>query len=394
MSSRVCLALGLALAAPVVSAADRGTAFNPKISLILDSQYAEYRSTSPADIAGVLRGPDSDPAPAGFSLGETELVVESNIDDQWHGWVTLSLDGNGAAAVEEAYANTWGPWGTAAKVGRFKSEIGYQNHIHAHAWDFADAPLVYRAMLNGQLQDDGVQVRWVAPTDLLFEIGAEAFRGAAFPAGGKDRDGINAFTGFLHLGGDAGEGGSWRLGASHFHGNADNRVTGEAPDDARFNGANNVSIADFVFKWAPGGNVAQTNVVFVAEYFHGDERGDLVFDPSGAAVRSDTALKQDGAYAQLAWQFRPRWRVGARYDWLSSQNAFSAAAAGNRSFDVLADNSRDPQRGSVMVDFSNSEFSRIRVQYERDASRPRDERDDQVYVQFIYSLGAHPAHQY
>ena len=27
------------------------------------------------------------------------------------------------------------------KGGRFLSGIGYQNEIHPHAWDFADAPL-------------------------------------------------------------------------------------------------------------------------------------------------------------------------------------------------------------------------------------------------------------
>jgi hypothetical protein len=47
-----------------------------------------------------------------------------------------------------------------------------------------------------------------------------------------------------------------------------------------------------------------------------------------------------------------------------------------------------------MIDFSNSEFSRIRLQYNRDESRGSDEPDNQVLVQYIYSMGAHPAHQF
>lgn len=396
MSSRFLFALGtsLAVASPLSQAADHGTAFNPKLSVILNSLYADYRVQAPADIAGVLRGDATGFAPAGFALGETEMVAESNVDDQWHGWITLSY-ADGAVSVEEAYANTLAlPYGLAAKIGRFKSDIGYQNHIHAHAWDFVDAPLAYRALLDTQLQDDGVQLRWVAPTDLLLELGAEGYRGDAFPGGGADRSGVNAYTGFVHLGGDAGVGGSWRLGVSHLHTNADARTTGEAPDDAAFTGKSDVSIVDAVFKWAPGGNNAITNLVLQGEYFHGRNSGDLSFDPSGAAGASTYKGTQDAAYAQAIYQFMPRWRAGVRYDWLSSDNAVGTPAPGQLASDVLADNSLDPQRASAMLDFSNSEFSRLRVQYNRDATRPGNVKDDQFFVQFIYSLGAHPAHQY
>lgn len=405
MSSRFLFVLvfvlgaSVVLASPLTHAADRGNVFNPKISLILDSLYAQRADNTPADIAGVLRSPDSDFATQGFSLGETELVAESNIDDQWHGWATLSLAPEGGISVEEAYANTLAlPYGLAAKIGRFKSELGYQNHVHAHAWDFVDAPLAYRALLNTQVQDDGVQLRWVAPTDLLLEIGGEALRGSAFPNGGDNRGGVNAFTGFLHLGGDAGKGGSWRIGLSHLHGNADKRATGDATtnDDVLFTGTNDVSVADFVFKWAPGGNNTITNLVVTAEYFHGRELGDLTFDQNpGPSIASAYQGLKDAAYGQIVYQFMPRWRAGVRYDWLTSNNRIGTPAPANASFRTLADNSLDPQRGSVMVDFSNSEFSRIRVQYNSDATRPGpNNRDDQFYVQFIYSLGAHPAHQY
>ena len=73
--------------------------------------------------------------------------------------------------------------------GRFFSGIGYLNALHAHAWDFVDQPLVYRALLGNQYKDDGAQLRWVAPTDLFLEFGAEAFRGGNFPAGGAAENG-------------------------------------------------------------------------------------------------------------------------------------------------------------------------------------------------------------
>jgi hypothetical protein len=53
----------------------------------------------------------------------------------------------------------------------------------------------------------------------------------------------------------------------------------------------------------------------------------------------------------------------------------------------------DPQRVSAMLDFSSSEFSRLRLQYNRDASRA-NAGDNQWFLQYILSLGAHGAHAF
>ncbi|HUS25321.1 MAG TPA: hypothetical protein VM369_10260 [Candidatus Binatia bacterium] len=395
MSRVAFTALAAALALPALGA-EPGSGFNPKISLILDSQYAarSVPDSVPAGIGGFLPGGESEFGPRSFSLGETELVLESNVDDQWHGWTTIALAPEGGVGIEEAYVNTLAlPAGLALKLGRFKSEIGYQNHVHAHAWEFVDAPLVYRAFFGGQYQDDGVQARWVAPLDLLVELGAEATRGDAFPGGGAAGNGVGAWTAFLHAGGDVGEGGSWRAGLSHLQARARERTTGEVPDDTLFTGTSRVSGADFVWKWAPGGDHAATNLVVHAEAFLRHEAGTLLNDPSGAANASAYDGDQQGAYVQGIWQFMPRWRVGLRYDRLHADNRVAAPVPGT-ALATLADDGDDPQRGSVMADFSNSEFSRIRVQYSRDASRPGGVRDDQYFVQFVYSLGSHPAHQF
>ena len=46
-----------------------------------------------------------------------------------------------------------------------------------------------------------------------------------------------------------------------------------------------------------------------------------------------------------------------------------------------------------MLDWSGSEFSRVRLQYARDLSRP-GAPDNQVVLQYIMSLGAHGAHKF
>lgn len=393
-----------AQAAPGQDSSGRG--FNPKISLILQGTYADFSSEAEPDVGGVVLGPETELRPEGFSLAETELVMEANVDNLYRGWASIALeneDGETVVALEEAYLGTLAlPAGLAVKAGRFFSDIGYQNRVHSHAWDFVELPLVYRALLANQLNDDGVQLRWVAPTDLFVELGVEALRGQEFPAGGERRDGVNTATAFAHVGGDVGVGGAWRVGLSHLKADADDRRSGEGVQTA-FTGDSDLTILDLTFKWARNGNPADRHFVFNAEYFVREESGDLVANPDGTADVDEDGFadpafattydgEQRGFYAQGVFQFIPRWRAGLRYDRLDSDNVLATGPLGELA--VVADGTYAPQRLSAMVDFSNSEFSRLRVQYNRDETRPGDEADDQVLVQYVLSLGAHPAHQF
>ena len=59
----------------------------------------------------------------------------------------------------------------------------------------------------------------------------------------------------------------------------------------------------------------------------------------------------------------------------------------------LAPESFNPQRYSVMLDYTPSEFSRFRLQCAQSKVRP-DVTDNQLFVQYILTLGAHGAHKY
>ena len=54
----------------------------------------------------------------------------------------------------------------------------------------------------------------------------------------------------------------------------------------------------------------------------------------------------------------------------------------------------DPTRHSAMLDWSPTEFSRLRLQLARDKSRADSPADNQVLLQYIASLGAHGAHRF
>ncbi|MFL6617694.1 MAG: hypothetical protein ACJ8MH_03790, partial [Povalibacter sp.] len=272
-----------------------------------------------------------------------------------------------------------------ARAGRFFSEIGYLNSRHSHTWDFADQPLAYRALLGNQFGDTGVQVKWLAPTTLFTELGVEAFQGEHFPAGGAAKSGVGAWTAFAHVGADIGNTQSWRAGISYLNTDSEQReselVSG---DTVAFTGSSDVWIADFVWKWADHGNPKSRNFVLQAEYLERKESG--VLDAFASSAIYDGT--QDGWYVQGAWQFKPRWRVGARYDQLSADNT-----VGVLPFETpLTDDARDPSRITAMLDFSNSEFSRFRLQVAQDKSLDRN--DTQVTLQYTFSMGAHGAHTF
>jgi hypothetical protein len=84
----------------------------------------------------------------------------------------------------------------------------------------------------------------------------------------------------------------------------------------------------------------------------------------------------------------PAWRVGARYDWL---NPGSVDYGTNGAY--LANGTFNPQRTAVMFDWTPSEFSRFRVQYQQAKLRP-GLTDNEIFVQYILTLGAHGAHKY
>jgi len=368
-------------------------AFNPAISLILDGQYSSY-SNDPEDyaISGFLLDEEAGLTAEGFSLDETELNISANIDDQFFGYADIVFEDSEEETeveLEEAYIETLAlPHGLAVKGGKFLSAIGYNNRFHPHSWDFADAPLAYRAMLGTAFTDVGVQVRWLAPTDLFLEFGAEGFRGASFPANGSANDGTGAWSLFAKTGGDLNDSNSWKAGFSWLGYDTED-FTSEIDDGVlTLDGDGNLYIAEFVWRWSPGGNTRQRNFKLQAEYLHREEDGDAEAATLAVTQASDYDIEQDGLYVQGVYQFRPRWRVGLRYDWLSADNQVPGLTIPT----PLGGDDRDPDRITAMIDFSHSEFSRLRLQYSRDDSSP--ESDDQIVLQYVMSLGAHGAHQF
>ncbi len=396
--------------------APTSNAFNPAISLILDAKYRNLElDPNTYQIGGFVpsgghggeagHGHGAGPGERGFNLDESELTISANIDPYWLGYFTAGL-ADGEIEIEEAYIQNSGYMpGLVAKAGRFFSAIGYVNQQHPHSWDFADAPLVQQAFHATNLGEDGVQLRYVAPTDLFIELGVEGGRGANFPGSERNKNGFNAGAVFAHLGGDIGFSNSYQIGASY----RETTATEREYDDEDSTGTEIENIfsdlnsktwgINFVWKWTPNGDPSVRNFKFQAEYFGRKEDGQLEYDidsasPAGTQTGAYSS-EQDGWYAQGVWQFMPRWRVGLRYDQLNSGTLeYAPITSGNISRDDLQLlREHKPKRTTVMVDFSTSEFARFRLQFAQDKAR-FDETDNQIIFQYIVSLGAHGAHKF
>ena len=373
-------------AAPSAATGGGANAFNPALSMILAGTYSQL-SRDPSDfrIAGFIpSGTETGPGARGFNLGESELTIAANVDPYFFGNLTASVSADNEISIEEAYFRTTAlTHGLTIKGGRFFSGLGYLNDVHAHAWDFVDQPLVYQALLGNQYSQDGVQIKWLAPTDLYVELGLEGGSGRHFPATTRAANGLNSTVGFVHLGSDVGESASWRSGLSWLHTNADARSY-ETDDGAgtlvtnAFSGSSQTWGVDFTWKWAPHGNTANHQLKIQGEYLQRTEDGILTFDVGQRALPGAYRSQQSGWYLQSVYQFLPRWRAGLRYDALDAGTGLQATA---------------PTRATLMLDWNLSEFSRLRTQYAWDQSRGGP-TDRQLILQYLFSLGAHGAHKY
>jgi len=388
----------VATAPPAGAPASGIAAFNPAISAVLQGTYGNFsQDPNKYALSGFAPSGDIAPGKRGFNLGESELALSANVDDKFFGNLIVSLTPENTVSVEEAYGlYTGAGYGLAPKFGRFFSSLGYMNDQHQHVWDFVDAPLVYQAFLGGQYDVDGLQLKWLAPTDQFLEFGGEIGNGEGFPGTSRNKNGIGSGIVYVHTGGDIDASNSWRAGLSYLQTRAQDRnytQTDFMDRDAQvgFSGGSRLAVADFVWKYAPNGNSQQTNFKLQGEYFWRRESGDFTYDRDNAFGLMSTAnysARQSGFYVQGVYQFMPTWRIGARYDWLNPGQVdygLNSVYLQNPAF--------RPERSTAMIDWTPSEFSRVRLQYAQARLRPGI-TDNEFFVQYILTLGAHGAHKY
>lgn len=391
-----------------------GSAFNPAISLILSGNFYQDtesgRLPAPAGINNSTPKPDDQ----GFNLGETELVLSSTVDPMFDAMAAIVLNGQGEAAVEEAWFETRQlPAGLKVRAGKMKSAIGYLNSQHPHTWDFADQNLAYNALLGGEgISDAGLRVEWLPALPLYTLFGAEALQGkqetvgvaqAGFDASTatgtvpEEKKGPRLFTAYAKVSPELGDKHTLLLGLWGLRAQQQQETAADVPNAYLLDGNQTLYGIEAVYKYDGGGEAGAGNLKVQTEFLHGNKKlsvaafnGLAVYGNNTPVTIGDKVNSEESAYyVQAVYGMAPRWQLGLRLD-QSGLGSKTTEAGRHRDDDAS-------RRASLVLTWNLTEFSRLRAQYSKanvtDAAG-QNQPYDQYFLTYSMSLGTHGAHQF
>lgn len=339
-------------------------------------------------------------AEEGFNLRHLELQFSADVDPYFRGSAIAAIDLEGAELETAEIETTALPLGLKVKGGKFYSNFGYINAQHSHQWDFTDQPLVYELLLGSHgLNDKGVQLSWLAPTPFYLLAGVESFQGAnekMFDYHGDGplprHEGPRVAAGWLKAGPSLPGGHGLQLGVFGVNGKHQEEHDGDEDGtlDHWLDGDNRLYGFDGVYKFNSPKPYGQGDVFLQAEYAFRDKDLTVVqHDLNPAVVGNSLEVKQDGYYAQAGYGFLPRWRAAARWEEVGLNNQTKGP-------DGSVTDYSSSRRASAMVDFTPTEFSRLRLQLNRGSYSLPEGRENAttVFVQWMVSIGAHGAHSF
>jgi hypothetical protein len=409
--------------APSVKPADDRTfsqsQYIPDISLVTDFSYV-YRDIDDSElqhleIPGIVHGlmgshsHDGEShatynANNGFNLNYAELVLSSSVDPYFNMDAVFHFSEHGVE-IEEAYFTTTSlPEGLRLRGGKMLSEFGRINSQHAHFWDFGDMPLVYEAFLgNHGINELGAQLQWVAPMEHYLMIGAEALQGtnesmfgnAAISDPNADESAAplasevrapSLFVGYVKTAFDIGDT-TILPGISYAYGSSRLDHFDDLENPHAFAGNSTLYGADLTVKHFFD---SYSFLTWQSEWMMRDMDG-TQYDSNGTVTGStDLEKKQAGYYTQLVYAYDKNWRAGVRYD-----NIYKNDITADGTAQDFPDNFN---RYSAMAEYHPSEFSRIRLQYNRNDALYNEEGERQdintVMLQVNIAIGAHGAHDF
>lgn len=362
---------------------------NP-MQLGLSSLFAFGESSVSDDVLQTLQGGGHDPNRNGFTLQNVELTLSGTVDPFWDAQANVIMlidkDGETVVELEEAFVfSRQLPAGLQLKAGQFFTEFGRQNSQHPHTWAFADQPVILTRLFGGDgLRSQGARLAWLMPAPWFSEVqlGAQNANGETVTsflfapgeeiagytlAAQQQRNTGDLLYSLRWLNGiDATETVSVNIGASGLTG----------PNATGTDTTTNLYGADLYLKWQPVQN--QRGFPFAAWQTEILKRR---YTAEDSTTLEREVLKDWGGYTQALWGFKPGWVAGARYE--------RADASGDNADDVLRNERR---RIAVNMSWYTTEYSKLRLQINRDRAQHLDTAVNSVWLQMEYNLGSHAAH--
>ena len=326
-------------------------ALNPDISVI-------------GDFIGALGGNSQQnmvslqPIPA-FEMHESEVGLQSIIDPYARGDFFISF-GEEGVNLEEGYITfTALPASFVAKVGKMRSVFGKVNMMHNHVLPWVERPLVTNNLVGGEdgIDDAGFSIERIlpAPKGIFLEATGQLFRGDAGDVFESSRR--SDVSAVAHLRGyrDINESTNLDLGISYARGH----------NNLGTDFLTHLYGVDATLRWKPLRRSIYHSFVGRSEFIWSDRQ------------QFPATQRAFGYYASADYQLGRRWFLGGRYD--------------------HSDRSRDAtltdKGGSVVLTYWPSEFSQLRGQY-RFTHYANNINANEVFMQLIFSLGAHGAHPF
>ncbi len=324
-------------------------ALNPDISVI-------------GDFIGKAGGNSIQPSPS-LEMHESEVGFQAIIDPYARGDFFLSF-GEEGVTLEEGYITlTALPAGIVAKVGKMRSAFGKVNMTHNHTLPWIDRPLVTNNLVGGEdgIDDAGVSITRIipAPKGLFLEATGQVFRGdsgtADNPVFRAARNSDVSAVAHLRSYKDITESTNVDIGLSYARGH----------NELGTDFLTQLYGVDATLRWKPLRRSIYHSFVARSEFIW--------------SQRQQLPLEQRafGYYTSADYQLGRRWFLGGRYDWSDRSH-----------FANLSD-----KGGSVVLTYWPSEFSQIRGQY-RFTKYANNIDANELFMQVIFSLGAHGAHPF
>lgn len=332
-------------------------ALNPDVSVIGDFIGAAGHGTAPP--LATLQ-----PFPS-MQMHESELGLQAIIDPYARGDFFISF-GEQGVNLEEGYITfTALPAGLVAKVGKMRSAFGKVNTMHNHVLPWVDRPLVSTNLVGGEdgIDDAGFSLERIlpAPKGIFLEATGQVFRGdSADVFRAATRSDVSTVE---HLRGykDITESTNLDLGLSYARGHNDATLVTGAPGDF----ITQLFGVDATVRWKP---------LRRSIYHSFIGRTELIWSQRQQFPREQRAF---GFYTSGDYQFGRRWFGGGRFDY-SDRSRYS--------------NLSDKGVAATLT-YWPSEFSQVRGEY-RFTHYGENRDSHEVFMQLIFSLGAHGAHPF
>ena len=314
------------------------------------------------DFIAKAGGNSVQPTPS-LEMHESEVSFQAVVDPYARGDFFLSFGENGVNLEEGYITLTALPAGLVTRVGKMRAAFGKVNITHNHLLPWVDRPLVTNSLVGGEdgIDDAGVSVSRIipGPKGLFLELTGQVFRGDSgeddSPLFRSSRNSDVSAVAHLRSYKDITESTNIDLGFSYARGH----------NDVGTNFLTQLYGVDATLHWKPLRRSIYRS--FIA-------RGEFIWSQRQQLPAEQRAF---GFYTSANYQLGRRWFLGGRYDWSDRSRLANLTDKG----------------ASAVLTYWPSEFSQIRGQY-RFTKYAENIKAHELFMQVIFSLGAHGAHPF